>query len=65
MAPKPKKKKSLLTEPQINHDLYVSFLEVTNEDALEVLNIFRIQGWKHFLNHQPRWYIDEQVVEFY
>lgn len=43
----------------------VFFSKVTNKDALEVLNIFRSQAWKYFLNHQPKHYIDEQVVEFY
>lgn len=62
MAPK---KKIFSSEPQIHHDYTISFSETTNEDALEVFAIFRNQGWKQFLNHQPQIYIDGQVVEFY
>lgn len=38
---------------------------MTNEDALEILDIFRRHEWRHFFNHQLRIYIDEQVVKFY
>lgn len=65
MAPKIQKKKAPPTEPKVNRDLMIFFSEVTNEDALEVLDIFRLQGWKHFLNYQHRFYVDEQIVEVY
>lgn len=62
MAPK---KKIIRTEPQIRHEHTVFLSETTNIDTLEILDIFKRRGWKHFLTYQPRKYMDEQVLQFY
>lgn len=65
MTPKKAMKTTVFEEPQVHRDHNVFSLEIMNKDALEIVEMFRSQVWKHFLNHQSNIYVNEQVVEFY
>lgn len=64
MTPKKDTQTSKLKAPQVHHE-YILISKTTNENALQILEIFRDQWWKHFLNHQPEMYVNDQVMEFY
>lgn len=54
-----KKETAQYEASQVYHNFTVFFTEMTKEDTLLILEMFRAHGWKHFLNHQIEFYVND------